>query len=153
MDSPEIRLLKSYRQELQATREQSRTLRFRTDALVAAVAGIEAVLRMKGIDPDKIGGADGGGPTRNSDAAPKTRASAAPNSLLAAVVSLLGDVKKPLGAKDTHRILQKAGIVANYYTVYNNLVRESKREGGVIARFGEKFGLPEWATNDSGKDR
>jgi hypothetical protein len=139
MEPLEIRLLKSYRLELNDTREQIRALTVHGQALTSAIAGLEAVLRIKGVDAGPILSVETAG---RAPEAPETRHSA-PTRLLGAVVALLAERGLVLGAKDIHRLLHKSGIVVNYHTLYKNLSREATREGRVIAKVGEKFGLPE----------
>src|SRR5207248_10521253 len=83
-------------------------------------------------------------PTRRS------ASSSSSNGFMLAVAAVLADTKKNMGAKDLHRALLKRGLAINYYTLYKNLKREAAKTETAIVSIGDKFGLREWATNDSG---
>jgi len=155
MEPLEVQLLRKYRSEVQQTREQIRALTTHTSALASAINGLEAILRLRGVDPDEIGDDEMSMPIAAQPVGPTVRTvqsltAKAPSRLLLAVVTVLNDTDKRLGAKDLHRQLLKKGLVVNYYTLYKNLTREAAKEDGVVVRFGEKFGLRRWATNDAG---
>jgi hypothetical protein len=151
----EIPLLKRYYEDLKRIRIQMMMLQQRRDALAAAVSGLEGILRVQGVDVEAIRVAANLGKQQEavvSRTTPLPPGTTTPN-VVGAVVAVLTAAKEPLGAKAIQQALRNRGIIANYHTLYKLLKREAIRTNGVIADFGEKIGLREWATNDSGADR
>ncbi len=143
----EIDLLRRYRRDLEDTRQQSKKLNARVQALLAAITGLEAMLRLHGVDPDQIEEGEAR-PTGRKEAAKSTTAAVAGDGIMAAVMAVIRDSSSDLGAKDVQRRLQKRGVIIAYHTLYRILIRDAASAGGVLVRHGDGFALRE--TNGGG---
>jgi hypothetical protein len=144
----ETALYKKYRAERQAVRTEMRALAMRRAALDSILTGLESILRSQGTDPDQIPEEDEQGqlqlPTDDADR---------PRGLIGAAVAALRSRKVPMGAKDIHLALLKNSVSSNYHTLYRTLTREAEKADSSVVRIDGRFGLSEWANNDTGTER
>lgn len=114
------------------------------EALTTAASGLEALLRLQGVDVEQL---------KAKEVTIDTKATPQLGGVLGSVVATLAAANASMGAKAIQQALRERGIVTNYHTLYKSLKREATKHKGVIAQMGEKFGLREWANTDTGTDR
>lgn len=149
---PETAMLARYRAELKDVRQQISTLIQKRDALKAMTAGLEALLRVHGIDPDHL---EDEVATAPPDAEGEPRTFLTPfegDAVMIAAIKVLEEAGKPMGAKDIERALMQKNLACQYYKLYRTLNGAAASTTGVIRKFRNGFGLREWTTNDTGAD-
>jgi hypothetical protein len=142
VSTPEVRLLRKFRAELRLVRTQISDLTQRRDALVSAISGVESLLKLQGLDIERLEGDDD-----PSAALTESRRASKPSGVIKHSVAVIETLDRPAGAKEIHRNLIAKGIVVNYYTLHRTLGREATKQDGIFSRFGDKFGLRQWAIN------